>query len=532
MPNDISIPPVRSDVTVADTGNTRFPWALVDPLRGATLGLDAIGRAVVQALSRPRTAVEVLGVVHQSGEGRLEPGLLFKHVGHLARSGFLEGARAARLRRLHGAPSEAEATTAAAELPFDYLPGLQHACQACGSCCSATDVGPIPRAVADEILKVDWTRHIDGLERKEDVFRRGSHEGREILLTAMRHDQCIFLGSDKLCLVHKTIGMAKKPTPCRQFPYVFARTGDRVSVSLQMECRAYWKAKQAAAPMAEGEDELRELLRSGAPVHVVPDVIPLDAGFTLSRDEYLALERTVVEAVRAADPKLGPYAPLVGLGRGIDAALSALMDDVSLEEAAYLEPAAWRRVFPGAAGADVDPWENFLRELSRFCERVDTFTREGAEVAAERKLPWLAQRLDLFGRAVKSLSDEVEPGSFRASDTAAVRGVLEDLIVSALFAKEAVRRTGTLRLGLALVGFRALVTFHGACRRAKEACRVEVHTQDVIDTMVTISKMLRERAVVDLLSELEKPLISLFSTNLEVFAHESAPRLHAPGGLR
>ena len=532
---DIDLPALRPDVQLRPTQNAKFPWVIVDPVQEKQLGLDPIGHVVVSALAEPRTALQVLGMAHAQGEDRLDPVLLRKHIRHLARHGMLSGARAAMI-----ASSALPADTADEELgpealaalPFDFTDGLQHACQACGSCCSATDVGPIPPEVAKDVLEHDWRGTIPGLERNEDLFQERAHAGQTALLASMRNDQCVFLNEDKLCLIHKELGVARKPTPCRQFPFVFARDGDRIAVSLQMECRAYWQARQAARPMAEEEEDLRALLRIGSRVHAVPARVVVDSGLVVSRDRYRALEQAIITRVRSSDPALGPLGPLAAFAQGARAALAELYASVDAEERPYVGLGAWRRTFSGAFDGDPDPWENFFANLRRFADEASSFASDGAEVAQERQLPWLAQRLRMLARCIDALAGGVEPMSFRFRDAVATRTVLEDLIISALFAKEPIRRGSTVRFGLAMIGLRAMLTLAGACNRAKEACRVEVHAQDLIDTMVTISKMLRERAVLDLCQSLEISMISLFLTNLEVFARAAEPRLESPGGIR
>ncbi len=528
---DVTLPAVRSDLQLVETGQQRYPWALLDAALQTRIGLDPIAKVIVDALQQPRAALEVLGYAHSVGEDRLDPGLLRRHIRHLARHSMLEGARAEHHRGIDE-PDEALADEALIELPLEFTDGLQHACQACGSCCSATDVGPIPKQVADEILDRDWRDEIDGLESNADLFRSGQLGDEEILLTQMRNDQCIFLAQDKLCLIHRHLGMEKKPTPCRQFPFVFARTGNTLAVSLQMECRAYWKAKQAATPPAEHEADLRELLRTGAPVHVVPARVQLDPGFHVARDRYLDLERGIITAVRQAAPADGIYAPLNAFARAVTAGLADVYETVDNEERAFVGMDAWRSAFPGQFGDDPDPWENFFAHLERFQEEALGFADKAAEVAAQRNLTWLSQRFKVLSRSIRAACGGTEPTSFRFADPQASHSVMQDVMISPLFAKEAVRRGSTVRFGLALIGLRALVTLGGACDRAKEACRVEVHTQDLIDSMVTTSKMLREKSVVDVMSGLESTLVSLFLTNLEVFGHAAKPTLSSPGGIR
>lgn len=526
----LEIPAIRSDLEVVATGKERFSWSLRDGLLGQQVGLDAVGHLIVGLLSRPRSARDLLRLARAKGARGLDEVLLSRHVRFLARRGAFEGPRATVIRGASQAPAKASDTEG--PLPFAFVEGLQHACQACGSCCSATDVGPIPQPVVDRILEHDWVDHIDGLESNEQLFRSGEHDGQPIYLTQMSQDQCVFLGRDKLCLIHGQLGVDKKPTPCRQFPYVFANEGDRIAVSLQMECRAYLAAKRAASPPAQQEGELRELLSIGAPVHQVPTTVSVDAGLQISRARYLSLEYTIVEAVRGGDPRASAlWGPLGDYARAADAQLTSLFSEIDHAERSYVALSSWEAAFPGTFADPPDPASNFLAGLSRFQQQVHAFVDEAARMAAQRGLPWLEQRLHALDRAIAAASGGLDASAFRVSDPEAVRTILTDVITSSLFAKEAIRR-GSLRFGLSLLGLRTLLIIGGAANRAKEACRVEIHTQDVIDTMVAISKMLRERAVLSFLSGLETSMISLFLTNLEVFTKTSAPRLEAPGGIQ
>ncbi len=523
---DVSLPALRSDLQLVRTDHPKYPGAVQDPVLQQRIGLDEIGCTVAAALQEPRTALEVIGFAHGHGEDRLAPGLLLQHVRHLQRHGLFEGRRAAQNRAAAALPPDPERTDD--DRAFAYAEGLQHACQACGSCCSATDVGPIPDEVATAILAHDWRQEIVGLEDNEAVFRR---EG-DLRLMAMRDDQCIFLGADKLCRVHKELGVEAKPTPCRQFPFVFARTGDALQVSLSTECRAWWKARQAAKPPSEDEDELRALLAIGAPVHDVPPTLRLDPGLLIGRDAWLELVADTIAAVRNPDPRFGVLGPIAAYGKGIEQRLMTLMDPIDAEERPIVSTAAWQTAFPDSVRTLPDASENFEALLERFDEEMRDFTTGGAAVAMERGRPWLSARLSFLGRAATALCGGEEPRSFRFVDETAAKTILGDVLVSGLQAHEPVRRGATLRAGLAHLSLRALLTLFGAISRAKDACRVEVTVQDLVDSMVTIGKMLRERAVTDLLSGHESVVISLFLTNLEVFSYTAMPRLEMPGVIR
>jgi hypothetical protein len=159
-----------------------------------------------------------------------------------------------------------------------------------------------------------------------------------------------------------------------------------------------------------------------------------------------------------------------------------------------------------------------------------SFCRKAAEVAEKSSLNPLAERFRCLERTSLAACSNLDPQSFRHLDPEASHQVLSDLLVSALFGKEALRRSD-LRYGLARIGMRAWFTLSGACQRAKEACRTHVVTQDVIDSMVTMSKMLRERAVEEFLDEFKSSIISAFLTNLGVFTKTTPPRRKGPGGI-
>ena len=511
------LPALRADLTLVP-GEDDTRWSLHDPVLDRRLGLGRAGRALAEALAKPGTATAVLKRIERQGI-RLRPEVLYRHVDHLRRHGALEGARAQANRR--ALASAAAPGALLRDLPLRFAGDLRHRCQACGSCCSATDVGPLPPGVVAHLRTQDWSA-LPRAPRAPDLFRAGQHDGQEVVLMTMVDDQCVFLADDMLCSIHKRLGPDAKPTPCRQFPYVFSHAGDHLDVSLQMECRAYWQARQAAGPMAEVTGDLEELLRLGAPIHAVPERVPVDEGLQLSRGDYLALEAALIAAVQAAGPH--PVDLIRAFGAAVRATLGPILGPLEADEAGYASVERWQAAFPGAALPPPTPAANLSAALSRFAAEMTTFCDEAAGVARERGLVPLAQRYAALGRAIGALSGDVAPASFRYGPGA--REVLRDLLVASLFGKEAIRRA-PLREGLALTGLRAVATLYGACRQAKDACRVEVFEQDIVDSMVTIGKMLRDRAVVACCNELKSSVIPLFSDYVEALV---APRAHAAGG--
>ncbi|MFT5429976.1 MAG: Fe-S-cluster containining protein [Myxococcota bacterium] len=510
----IALPRFRSDLKLVAKD------VVEDPVFDRRVSLGGGGAILADLLKKPGMTAEAL-----DDQLSIGPAKLLARLRHFAAYGLFEGPRISMSLQASRPPAAPPTTK-----PFVIRDDLRHACQACGSCCSATDVGPVPDAVADRILERDWSDDIPGLESNEDLFRTVEHNGESTRLTSMKQDQCVFLAPDKLCLIHRHIGFEAKPSPCRQFPYIFVDQGDGIAVSLQMECRAYWKARSAAGPTSGEVDSLQALLDNGAPVHKMDDVVLVDQALQIDRETYLALEGRIIEAVRAAEATGDVFAVMGAYARAVDTELTELYAPITKAESC-LETARWRAAFPKGIAEGPSPESNFTLDLARFGEQFGEFSREASTVAADRGLSWLAQRLLLLNRAADAVV-AIDTSAFEVRDPEVVAGTVADIIISSLFAKEPIRRSHSLRYGLALLGMRVMLTWASSCERAKSACRVEVFERDIIDSMVTISKMLRERAVLDCCNSLKPLIVSLFLTNLGVFARQSAPRLDTPGGIK
>ncbi len=476
---------------------------VVDPVSGRKIGLDTLGAKVATLLRNARSETEL-----SSKLGPAVPAAALRdRLRFLNEQALIEGPRAERLRRAYSQPpAVAEGVLL---LPFATEAGLRHACQACGSCCSATDVGPLPEPVVDAIMEADWSGELPG-ESRETLFRNVAPSGdaQGIWLTAMRNDQCVFLDEDRLCRVHRKLGVEKKPTPCKQFPYVFSRVGDRIDVSLQMECRAFDRAKAAATPTLEQSESLRELLRQGAPVHTVPAVLEYAPGIVIGRDELDAVEQRLIAAVRAVAPSAGPRAVLVAfasvageLGRQLREPIDEGDRQLGLE-----------RPTP-----EID--------VGVFFDALGAFLHEGASVADSRQLPHLGRRFRTLADALPIWDVAFDPRVFRAIGPEPGE-LVADVLVAGLLGKEALRRGVSVELGLALLSLKGVLMVVLAASRARAACRVHLVAQDLVDSMVLASKLLRERAMVDFLKDSAETVIQSFIHRIPVITRHAGP--HAP----
>ena len=258
--NTIRLPAVRADLTVHSSDNEKFPFTVVDEVMKQHIPLNALGYWIFNQLSCSQDSTLIINNSHNSDNSEvsnLNPRTLYRHISFMAKRGLFQGIRADNNRNAND--SMLLTNDSQSQLVFEYEDGLKHECQACGSCCSATDVGPVDPATVQMIEEEDWSNDID-LNATDGLFRTFHSGDTTLHLTQMKQDQCVFLSAEKKCLIHARLGKHKKPTPCKQFPYIFSRIQNRIQVSIQMECRAYLKAKNAADHTGTQESELNHLI--------------------------------------------------------------------------------------------------------------------------------------------------------------------------------------------------------------------------------------------------------------------------------
>jgi len=506
------IPAVRGDLTLRPSGDERFPWNLEDPLLRVRLPLDAFGHKLIQQMEEPTSPVELHASLNSVSKSSIEPSLLYRYIFKFQRLGLLEGLRAKHNRRSQSQKRKVEAADVQS-MPLSFVPGLQHACQACGSCCSSTDVGPIDKKQAERIQTHDWTEIIGGLDSNQAVFRTARHADKTIILTEMRNDQCIFLAEDKLCLVHRHLGIDSKPTQCRQFPYVFSITDDRIDVSLSMECRAYWKAKKAGTPPSGQQEMLRELIELGAPIHRISSTVFLDSGLLLSRADYLQLEEAMLQAVTKPSTHLSPIDPVVAMLKSGQEAFSLLRQPIDSEESRWIDAENWASMFSCPTTAFRQDSTHHQSSLADILRAMTSFCEQARVVAKEKNLNGLGMRFHFLEDVCQGALGGIDMDSFGWTDLESCRQIVQDIVASGLFAKT-VPRVGAVQFGAGVLGLRAYLTVIGACYRARQACRVNVSVQDLIDSMVTLSKMLREEAVIEFLRDYEQSLFQALGQSL------------------
>jgi len=433
---------------------------------------------------------------------------LYKRVELLNRELMLETPRAADQLRVHAEAQREEAAPRpiTVDTPLRFQATLAHACVACGGCCHGTDVGPLKDDDVAKIREIDWSPFLPADVHPGDwideVPADRSPTGQAIRLTGRRHGRCVFLGDDKLCIIHKHKGSQQKPTICRQFPYTFTRTPDGIDVSFSTECRAWWKARSRATPPegdAEQLGQIRALIAEGAPILQLPMPVPVTAGVDLDLATWTALRAAMVAKVEAA-------ASFEALVRGV---IEPVRDALEALFAGYRESElfATRGAFAVPEAETSDQTERCFATIARLRGALAEGIEAIAQGMREEDNALDADRAQRFGWAV----GEVLRGR-RCDDLVPFANDLEiwrDLALASLQAHEPARR-GDLLAGLAILVMKLTTGRLLAGLLAETALRGRVAEQDAVDAMVLVTKIPRGSSFEKLWSRQRRDLVTVY----------------------
>lgn len=506
------VPAFRDDLAVKRYGDK---IVVEDALRRLRVPIDGLTLSVIQALADGPQAPETL--TQALSAPRTE---LWRRVALLNAHGLLETPRAAAQCALHAHAEEAAPwpKDQLGEAPLHFPGGLQHGCVACGACCHGTDVGPLKPDDIAKVQEIDWSPHLPGdVDREDWLAEVETPDGRTVTLMGMRHGRCVFLDDDKLCVIHKVAGADQKPTICRQFPYTFTRTPDGIDVSFSMECRSWWQARLNGRPPAEDEAGIRALVLEGGPVVDLPPVVAVWTGVDCDYAAWSALRAELIAGVTAAPDVAAMVAALVVPTRALFERLVASDDESEL----FAERAAW--------GVPEAPAPSAMAIFGRQREALRTRLSEGLAGLARgfhaagrgdegdrtERLRWGLDAL-LSGRQVGDLlrlPHEVE--------------IWRDMLLAALYAHDPARRDDLLA-GISHLVIRVLAGQLLAGLLAQVGLRGRTSEQDVVDSMVLLTKMLRGSAFSQLLARARGELVGLFVWNAEAFSTGATPRAPHP----
>jgi lysine-N-methylase len=184
--------------------------------------------------------------------------------------------------------------------------GLRFTCRACGDCCREFPVSLSPAEVARYDAR-DWSSVFKDGPPPPSVHEHANYAGvRGQFLRRKPNGECIFLGPDSLCEMHRALGEAEKPLACRLFPFTFigGAADGRPMLGAHFACSSIAAGDgDSLVPKRRGLEELLEEYEAlkALPVRAAP--LPFDARHAYGRAETeLVLDLLVKELEDAGRP--------------------------------------------------------------------------------------------------------------------------------------------------------------------------------------------------------------------------------------
>jgi Fe-S-cluster containining protein len=104
-------------------------------------------------------------------------------------------------------------------------------------------------------------------------------------------NRCIFLAEDKLCDIHREMGIDKKPAPCRLFPFVIKETPDGIVVGTTYFCTS--AQQNSGVPLEEHRQEVTDILATYTPEKLGFGDIVIHHDVVMDWAGYQVLEKAV-----------------------------------------------------------------------------------------------------------------------------------------------------------------------------------------------------------------------------------------------
>lgn len=191
----------------------------------------------------------------------------------------------------------------APEHPLHLPADLGYECVQCGRSCTDFWEVPVEKAFEERLRDPRLPELIvppAAMPVVEDSrFRPGVR-----VLRRFEGGRCAFLGCDKLCGIHKTLGPEVKPQTCRDFPFRYITTPAGDYVGLSFACTAVLEEK--GPPVEERRAQLAAQRLASNSRRAAPGQLRLSERVPIAWNHYLAIEEDLrdilgVEGVQFPD---------------------------------------------------------------------------------------------------------------------------------------------------------------------------------------------------------------------------------------
>lgn len=374
-------------------------------------------------------------------------------------------------------------------------PSVKFSCSSCSHCCDQPWHTTIETERLAAINAVDWGAEFPALAGKT-LYRTVRENGKTVhQLAKGEGTRCVFLDSDKLCIIHKKLGFAAKPHMCQQFPFIPARAWDADYVSANYGCKAV--QQQHGRPMTEQTGEIAATVRvsprpanADAPILITPTIsVSQRTVRTLMNaigDHFVdPAAGTIVDRFAAAlhvldrAVSLGPAATADAVESG-DLRPERPADSVSPFSSPAAAPMASRFLFAATLFPDTLPPDSgdnpgFIGRLSLVPKLMALAKMRGVypsrllgrnvridEVMDESTArPISAEATALLGRYLRSRMWQQFPGGTQLPVMSAMHQHILDVCAVTFYARAVVRETGADELTLPIIQRSLmLVEFH------------------------------------------------------------------------
>jgi len=124
--------------------------------------------------------------------------------------------------------------TKTAKTTYRYYSDQSWSCTGCGKCCTMWDI-PVTKEEKERLEKLI----IPGFDFKKEEFFLPMKKHSNLFLIRKKNNQCVFLDTDGLCIIHKLHGEPVKALACRLYPFhILKWRDDVVSASYRFDCTA------------------------------------------------------------------------------------------------------------------------------------------------------------------------------------------------------------------------------------------------------------------------------------------------------